>query len=440
VSTHETFRSRRVSVIGLGRFGGGVAAARWLCNQGARVTVSDQAPAEALAASVAELAELPITFHLGGHHREDFLDADLLVINPAIPPEHALLTEARQAGVAMTTEMNLFLERCPCRVIGITGSVGKSTTTAMTGELLAERYTTHVGGNIGKSLLGDLDAIGPDDLAVVELSSFQLERLPAIDRCPDVALVTNLTQNHLDRHGSMDRYAEAKKNIFRKQRPDDLLILNRADKVLAAWAGEAPGRVDWFGPSFEPFELAVPGLHNQANAQAAWAIARQFDVDRPTAERVLGQFAGLSHRLEFVAEVDRVRYFNDSKCTTPAGAIVAMDAFPPRRTVLLCGGHDKGVGFDEFAQVIDERARTVVTFGATRGRILQALCDCRRDRHPPEAVSVQTLEEAFAAAVRLARPGDVVLLSPACSSYDQFANYEQRGETFRKLVKDLQAK
>lgn len=440
MSTPESFRSRRVSVIGLGRFGGGVAAARWLCNQGARVTVSDMAPAEALADSVAELADCDITFHLGGHHREDFLDADLLVVNPAIPPEHALLTEALDAGVTMTTEMNLFLPRCPCRVIGITGSVGKSTTTAMTGELLAERFTTHVGGNIGKSLLDDLDAIGPDDLAVIELSSFQLERLPAIDRCPEIALVTNLTQNHLDRHGTMDRYAEAKKNIFRKQGPDDLLILNRGDKALAAWASEAPGRVDWFGPSFEPFELAVPGLHNQANAQAAWAIAWQFDIDRASAERVLGRFAGLSHRLEFVAEVERVRYFNDSKCTTPAGAIVAMDAFPPRRTVLLCGGHDKGVGFEELAQVIDERARAVVTFGATRGRILEALSTCRRDRHIPEAVSVADLPEAFRAAVHLARPGDVVLLSPACSSYDQFANYEQRGETFRRLVQDLRAK
>jgi UDP-N-acetylmuramoylalanine--D-glutamate ligase len=226
--TPSPLASRRVTVVGLGRFGGGVGAARWLAGQGSRVTVSDAAAAKQLAESVAQLEGLDIALHLGGHLDADFLDADLIVINPAIPDSHPLLARARRAGVPVTTEINLFIERCPCRVVGVTGSVGKSTTTAMIGEILNRRFTTHVGGNIGRSLLETLPDIRPDHVAVLELSSFQLERLPLVGISPHVALVTNLLPNHLDRHGTMDAYAAAKQNIYRFQGPDDVLILSGA--------------------------------------------------------------------------------------------------------------------------------------------------------------------------------------------------------------------
>ncbi|MFW6132756.1 MAG: UDP-N-acetylmuramoyl-L-alanine--D-glutamate ligase [Planctomycetota bacterium] len=424
---------RRVTVAGLGRFGGGVSAVRWLCSQGANVTVSDLADAEALSESLERIADLDATLHLGGHQEADFTRAELIVVNPAIPPEMPLLAAAEDAGVPRTTEMNLFLARCPAPVVGVTGTVGKSTTTAMTGEVLAAGRTTHVGGNIGRGLLCELDRIGASDVAVVELSSFQLERTPQIRLSPHVAVVTNLAPNHLDRHKTITAYARAKKNIYRFQSPDDLLVLNAACDATRGWADEAPGRVTWFDPGGEAFELSVPGAHNQANAQAAWAAAEALGVSRDRAARALRDFAGLAHRLEFVTERNGVRYYNDSKCTTPDGTRVALEAFAPRRAVVLVGGYDKGVSFDELGGVLASRAKAVIALGATRGKILSATRACATEAGPT-ILEAEAFDEAVALAIHQAAPGDVVLLSPACASYDQFDNYEQRGERFRSFV------
>jgi len=466
---------RRVTVVGLGRFGGGVGVTRWLCRQGAHVTVSDKAGPEELAASLKQLRDVDPVLHLGTHRREDFLQADLLVVNPAVPPNLPALIEADRAGVPRTTEINLFLERCPAPVAGITGTVGKSTTTAMLGAILAADRPTHVGGNIGRSLLGELDAIRPDHIVVLELSSFQLEELPRLARSPHVAVVTNLAPNHLDRHGTLAAYAEAKKNIFRFQGPHDVLVLNAACDVTRDWAAEAPGRVVFFDPApvgratrrrpgearraqpgcshnrnhgkasreqqscspydtdpqGAPFDLAVPGAHNQANAQAAWMAARQFGVDRAVAAAALAEFHGLPHRLQFVTERDGVRYVNDSKCTTPEGVVVALEAFEPRQAVLIAGGYDKGVDLAPLARAAAARAKAVVLVGATAGRIAADLAKATRDLPVEQAAD---LPDAVARARALAGPGAVVLLSPGCASYDQFANYEQRGEAFAELV------
>ncbi|MBN1943667.1 MAG: UDP-N-acetylmuramoyl-L-alanine--D-glutamate ligase [Phycisphaerae bacterium] len=425
---------RRVSVIGLGRFGGGVGVTRWLCSQGAVVTVSDQSDESQLADSVAQLAGLDVALHLGGHREEDFLQADLLVVNPAVPKDHPLLAEAIRANVPRTTEINLFLQRCPAPVAGVTGSVGKSTTTAMLGAILSRRFTTHVGGNIGRSLLETLPEIQPDHVVVLELSSFQLEDTPLVRVSPHVALVTNLLPNHLDRHGTMASYTDAKKNIFRFQNPDDVLILNRRDEVLCTWAGEAKGKVSYFNEDDdESFELLLPGEHNQANAQAAFAAAAALGASREDAAQALREFTGLPHRLQFVRETRGVRYYNDSKCTTPAGAIVALRAFEPRRVILLAGGYDKGTAFDELGAEICSRAKAVIAFGATRGKILVAV-ERLRTSPVPLAQDVEDLSVAVSAAREIAEPGDVILLSPACASYDQFTNYEQRGLAFVQLV------
>jgi UDP-N-acetylmuramoylalanine--D-glutamate ligase len=422
-----------VTVVGLGRFGGGVGATRWLCQQGARVTVSDRATAEELDDSVAALEGLDLTLHLGGHDERDFLEADLLVVNPAVPKSLAPLAAAARAGVPRTTEMNLFIERCRAPIAGVTGTVGKSTTTAMLGAVLASRYRAHVGGNIGGSLLGSLDDIAPADVVVLEMSSFQLEDLPLIGTGPHVAVVTNLSPNHLDRHGTMAAYADAKKNIFRFQSAGDVLVLNASCEATAGWADEAPSRVELFDPAAEPFELAVAGPHNQANAQAAWTAARQFGVSRAQAAAALAAYQALPHRLQFVTERRGVRYYNDAKCTTPEGAIAALEGFAPRHVVIIIGGYDKNVSFEELGRVLAERAKAVVAVGATREKLLAALDAARAGAAPP-ARRAGSFEEAVAAAKVLADDGDLVLLSPACASYDMFSNYEERGKAFIRLV------
>ena len=429
---------KRVTVVGLGRFGGGLGATQWLCHQGARVTVSDLADADSLSESIAALDGLDVTLHLGGHDEKDFLSADLLVVSPAVPKDSPLLAAAEAAGVARTSEINLFLQRCAAPVVGVTGTTGKSTTVAMLGQVLSGAYTTHVGGNIGLSLLDSLGRIGPDHLVVLELSSFQLEDLSLTRLGPRAAVVTNLWPNHLDRHKTLEAYAAAKKNIFRFQRPGDVLFLNAACPALARWADEAPAEVEFFDPDDEPFQLTLPGEHNQANAQAAWAVARRFGVDREVAAAALRTFAALPHRLQFVAELHGVRYYNDSKCTTPEAAVAALEAFPPRSVVMIVGGYDKGASFEKLARLIAERVKAVVALGATREKILVEIEQWRTQ--PTPAIERAT---DLAGAVDLARThacaGNAVLLCPACASYDMFTNYEQRGQAFTAMVQGAKA-
>ncbi len=406
---------------------------RWLCREGARVTVSDRANAATLKDSIQALKGLDVALHFGAHDEEDFLEADLLVVNPAVPKEMPLLAAAESAGVPRTSEINLFLQRCRATVIGVTGTVGKSTTAAMIDAILACRFTTYLGGNIGRSLLEWLPEIAPDHLVVLELSSFQLEDLPLVGISPHVAIVTNFLPNHLDRHRTMDAYASAKKNIFAFQRPQDLLILNSACKATADWAAQSPGRTEWFDPGGEPFDLSVPGGHNQTNAQSAWAVVRQFGVDRPTCADALRRFPGLPHRLKFVLEREGVRYYNDSKCTTPEGAVTALDVFAPRSAIVLVGGYDGGVSFEALGEALGRRAKGVVALGDTKEKIAAVL-----EVHRTSDLPLLRRAESFPAAVRLAQElaacGDVVLLSPACASYDMFTNYEERGDTFVKLI------
>ncbi len=436
INAWTNLADKRVTVVGLGRFGGGVGLTRWLCGQGAKVTVSEKAQAEELADSVLALKSFDVDLRFGGHDERDFLEADLLVVNPAVPKDIPPITAAQAAGVPRTSEINLFLQRCPARIVGVTGSVGKSTTTAMTGAILACRWPTHVGGNIGGSLLEDLPNIAEDHLVVLELSSFQLEDIPLVGISPHVAVVTNLSANHLDRHGTMSAYADTKKNIFRFQSSTDVLILNSACQATKNWKTESRAQVRMFYPEAEPFELGVPGRHNQANAQAAWTAARYLGIDRKSAASALRSFSGLPHRLEFVAEIEGIRYFNDSKCTTPDGAIVALESFDSGKVVIIVGGYDKGLSFDRLAETICRRAKGVVTIGTTQAKVITAIREHLASR-PLDIERADDLDSAVAAARKLAGPGDVVLLSPACASYDMFTNYEKRGEAFVELVSEL---
>lgn len=441
------FAGKRVIVMGLGRFGGGVGVTRWLASQGARLIVTDQAPAEDLASSMQQLAGLPIEYRLGGHDAADLSGCDLLVTSPAVDKARSeFFQEAIRRGVPWSSEMNLFLERCRARIVGITGSAGKSTTTAMTGAVLEaatrdKASPLHgrrifVGGNIGVSLLDELPQMGADDWVVLELSSFQLEDAGSLRRSPAIAVITNLKPNHLDRHGTIDAYADAKLNIVRYQRRDDVLFLHEGETDLRrrVEAVRPASRIAFYGDAATHARLApvlrVPGRHNRDNAAAALSIAARLGVSESTALPALAAFSGLPHRLEFVAERGGVRYFNDSKSTTPESARIALDAFDAP-VLMLLGGYDKGIPFDGLASRVAERAKAAVCYGAVRDAIAGAI----RAANSTAAVDVvDDLPAAVAAARRKAAAGDVIVLSPACASYDQFKNYEERGALFRRLA------
>jgi len=426
----DELRSKRITVAGLGRFGGGIEVARWLAKQGAQVLVTDKEPPEKLADSVAQLAGLPIEFRLGQHRLEDFTGADLIVTSPAIPPHNQYLKAARDAGVPITTEIRLFIERCPCPILGVTGTKGKSTTTAMLGELLKTRYTTWVGGNIGGSLLHQLPNIKPDHVVVLELSSYMLEHLRPMKWSPRVAVVTMVTSDHLEWHGSHDAYVDAKKNIVRFQTERDVAVLNEHDAHAPAFAKETKAKVVRFGsPEHPPFELTLVGAHNQTNAHAAFLAAGEMGVDPSSADGALRSFRGLPHRLQVVCERDGVKYVNDSIATIPEAAIAACDSFPPGKVIQIVGGYDKHLNMDAMCRHLAQNCKAILTIGAMGPLLAEAMRTGAAEIH-----QCGDLVSAVAIARELSRPGDVVLLSTGCASYDQFVNFEARGEAFMKLV------
>lgn len=436
---------KNVLVVGLGRFGGQIAAARWLVEQGARVTVTDLAPAEKLADSLAQLQGLPIRYRLGGHDESDLERCDLLVVSPAVPKDRSeFLAAAVRRGIPFTAEMNLFVERCPARrIIGVTGSAGKSTTTAMIGSILEAAKAdglfpdTWVGGNIGHSLLGDLRHMSAEDAVVLELSSFQLEDLVPLRWSPPVAVITNIQPNHLDRHGTLEAYADAKMNIVRHQAADGVVLLHPGDEatrafVMAAGAGNRIRQCE-FPPHFAEF-LKVPGDHNRANAAAAITAARAIGVSDASIARGLAGFRGLPHRLEFVVERAGVKYYNDSKSTTPESTQIAVEAFEGRPVIALVGGKPKGASFAAMGRFLASRCKAVLCYGQAGPEIHQEVITGIEAGGRAAAERLPTFTEAVGRAGRLAAAGDVVVLSPACASYDEFTNYEERGEVFRRLV------
>ena len=448
---NSNFHSKRVVVMGLGHFGGGVGVARWLAQQGARVTVTDQQPPEKLQASVAELADFPIAFQLGGHDPDILNTCDLLVVNPAVDKSQSEFFQvALRQKIPMTTEINIFLQHCPAKIIGITGSVGKSTTTAMIHlvisaalKKLGSRQTCFLGGNIGHSLLGDLGGITGEDYVVLELSSFMLEDLPWIGVSPHIAVVTNLVGNHLDRHGTLENYAAAKQNLLRFQNAGDIAILNADDATVRSWGETTAARVMNFTIANQgEIKLRVPGRHNQSNARAALAVLEAVGLaeQRPVALTALEQFAGLPHRLQLVHTDDSgVRWFNDSKATTPEAAITALAAMEKGKFICIVGGSDKHADMREFCRQLSAQCGRIVGIGATGQALLAGAIAA--GFAPDHACYAQTLEAAVALAkawLAETTPGsqalNAVLLSPGCASFDQFTNYEHRGERFATLA------
>jgi len=474
-----TFRGLHATIVGLGREG--TALACFLTQEGAEVTVTDLKGPGQLRDRIEQIHSIlspsAVQFALDGHPME-VLEADVIFVSPGVPMQIPLLVEARRRGLLLTSEPRLFGTLCPAPLIGITGSNGKTTTAALVGDILkADGRRTWVGGNIGEPLISVLGEIDPTDAVVSELSSFQLEyfapqpeSLPlpgwaplAQGYSPHVAGLLNITPNHLDRHPSMAAYVEAKSHICRHQRPQDVCVLG---PNVRARIPSVKSRVLLFGTEevdegsllrdgqvvlrlagrerrvCRVEEIPLRGEHNVANVLAACAIAGAAGATSEAMREAISRFQGMPHRLEFVREVRGAHYFNDSIATTPERACAALRSFDGP-VVLLAGGRDKHLPWDDFAELALTRGRHVICFGEAAELIADQL---RVASHRLQALTgglatfklVPTMEEAVLAASSVARPGDVVLLAPGCTSFDAFGDFEQRGERFRELVGSLE--
>ena len=447
---------KTILVMGLGRFGGGLDAARFAARTARRVVVTDLATEEKLADSVRALRALPnVEFHLGSHDPADFERADVVIVNPAVPPGNPFVEIARRKGQLVTSQMGIFFQLCPARIIGVTGANGKSTTASLTAHLLDHAGESRsfgkvwLSGNIGeKPLLTILDQIVHEDIVVLEISSFQIEQLAAQSIGPHMALLTNLTANHLDRYGTFEAYCDAKEGLFRYQPLDEtapaISLFNAEDPVASRWFDKydgQPGRLcvkfsaDDVSPAI-PRAYRLPGRVYLSNLAAAMAIAKSFGVDEDSIERSLSSFKALPHRLEWIAQVNGIDWYNDSKATTPPSSIVALEAFDCPE-IIIAGGYDKHLPFDELGRKIAQKTKAAILIGQTAGKIAEAIRSAATSDHPIRIEFARSLEQAIRLAQGLATSGDVVLLSPACASYDMFENYQQRGNLFAQWVRQM---
>ncbi len=470
------FKGQRITVVGLAREG--TALARFLAEQGAAVMVTDQKARTDLKPQLAMLEGLPMRYHLGGHP-EAIFRTDIIFLSPGVPFDSPLAEEARRRDIPLSNETRLFTRLCPAPIVGVTGSSGKTTTTALVGEMLKESHPGRVwvGGNIGQPLIGHVDEIQPDDRVVMELSSFQLELFgpwdakpkgsgPLFDPAgwsPPVAAILNITPNHLDRHRTMDTYTAAKRQIIAHQKPEDVVVLGFDNAVTRMLAQDCPGRVAFFGTTgwqtglpeewgafldeetvivrrggethrvCHTTELRLRGRHNVENVLAACAIATATGASPEGLRAAATTFEGMPHRLELVRELNRVRYYNDSIATSPERTTAALKSFG-EPIVLLAGGRDKHLPWNGFARLVHQKARHVIIFGEAAPiiqRAIQAVCG------PCQIHLAATLEVATELAASLAQPGDVVLLSPGGTSFDAFQDFEERGARFREIVNRL---
>jgi UDP-N-acetylmuramoylalanine--D-glutamate ligase len=421
--------------MGLGRHGGGVAAASYLAGLGAQVTVTDLADRDSLNDSISQLTDRSIArWRLGGHDLQDFLEAEVVVVNPAVRPDNGFLRQARQCGAVVTSETELFLSACPARVIGVTGSNGKSTSCAMLAEILhASGMRTWLGGNIGHSLLGEVDAMSPNDWVVLELSSFQLAHLGDGVTTPQFCLITGCTPNHLEWHADLADYTRAKQRLVREQGPGGICVWDRLDRTMLGWDALATGTALDRWPLERIPALRVPGLHNRINAARVAALAEALGVHASTIGQSLAAFRGLPHRIEWVGEVAGRRFYDDSKSTTPEATMAALDAVAGPKW-WLAGGLSKGVRFEELARQVVRRCRGAAVFGSARNELALALRQARADF---KVFSSERLDGAMAWSWRQSSAGEAVVLSPACASLDQFRDFAHRGRVFRRWVRHL---
>ncbi len=442
---------KKVLVVGLARTG--IACARFLVNRGARVTVTDMKPADRVAGEMAELARFPITWELGGHDESSFLTSDLIVVSPGVPMEHPLLLKAKSAGQEIISEVELASRFLSVPLVAITGTNGKTTTTTLIGELFkACGRHPFVGGNIGTPLIQATEAEVPADVVVAEISSFQLEWISSFR--PRIAILLNLTEDHLDRYLEMETYCSAKARIFENQTGDDYALLNLDAPLVARLApllkarlfpmsqkqelvegifhrdGVITFRHDGKEARFPTADYLLKGSHNTENIMAALASALLSGCDESRCGKAVASFAGLRHRMELVRRINGVAWYEDSKGTNVGSVVKSLESFPGGIT-LIAGGKDKGGSYEPLAELVRERVAHLILIGEARQRLSRALGELTDTRF------AETLEEAVAVAHRLTRPGGVVLFSPACSSFDMFRDYEERANRFISAVQRL---
>jgi UDP-N-acetylmuramoylalanine--D-glutamate ligase len=445
-------KNKRVLVVGLARTG--VATALFCAARGAIVTATESRTEAEIGESVAKLRAAGVTLELGSHHKKTFLQQDLIVPSPGVPADFPLLLAARANGITIWSEIELAYRFLHGTLIGITGSNGKTTTTALVEHILRDaEFPTVLAGNIGTPLISCVENTKRNTVTVVELSSFQLELIETFR--PKISLFLNLTPDHLDRHRSMEIYGAAKARIFENQTEEDAAILNADDPAVTRYAPGGP-RVYWFSRKqrvaqgaylhgdelvfrddgaeetiLTRSEIPLVGAHNLENALAAVVATRLAGASATAIAKGIRSFAGVEHRLEFVAEIGGVRYYNDSKATNVDATLKALDAFPGHILIIL-GGKDKGSDYTVLQEPLREKAILALLIGAASEKI---------EKQITGSVAIEragTLERAIEIASHAARPGDVVLLAPACASFDQFENYEHRGRVFKDLVHQLQ--
>lgn len=452
-SYFSALQGKQVAVLGIGVSNRPLI--RLLLSYGISVIACDKTPREALDEEVLELEQAGAVLHVGPHYLEG-LRADVVFRTPGMHPENPALVRLREQGSAITSEMEAFFQVCPCEIFAVTGSDGKTTTTTLIAKILKKAgRTVWVGGNIGQPLLPLAGQMQPDDLAVVELSSFQLMDMT---HSPRVAVVTNLAPNHLDIHKDMAEYIHAKEHIFLFQHPGDKLVLNYDNEITRGFASKAPGAVQFFSRTAQPAggvwlegetvylhgspiltrrDILLPGIHNVENYMAAICAVEGYAS--PEDIRAVAQtFGGVEHRIELVRELDGVRYYNDSIASSPTRTIAGLHSFS-EKVILIAGGYDKHISFAPLGPEITGHVKLLILCGATAGKIRDAVT-AAPDYAPghPEMVEVSTLAEAVAYARAHSCSGDVVLLSPACAAFDQFKNFMVRGETFKTLVRQLE--
>lgn len=454
------WKGKRVLILGAARQG--LALARWLVKHGADVTLSDRRPETDLAAARGTLAGLPIRWALGGHPLELLEETDLLCLSGGVPTDLPIVQAAVKRGIPLSNDTQIFMETVPCKTIGITGSAGKTTTTTLVGGMARTAYSekAYVGGNIGDPLINYVDDMETDDLAVLEISSFQLEQMTV---SPNLSVILNITPNHLDRHGSMEAYTAAKARILEFQSARDAAVLGRDDPGAWGLRDKVKGRLYSFGfsridensegtyyddgilylydqgvdiPLLRRDQVHVRGDHNVKNVLAAFAIGHAAGFPLDSMLTAAEDFHGVPHRLEFVREVRGVRWYNDSIATAPERTAADIHAFD-EPIVLLLGGRDKDLPWEELAALIRQRVDHVILFGEAAEKIEKALTGQRSGEQPFTVERVPHLREAVASAAEVAQAGDVVLFSPGGTSFDEFKDFEERGERFRSWVQEL---
>jgi UDP-N-acetylmuramoylalanine--D-glutamate ligase len=449
-------KDKRVLVVGLGK--SGVASALFLKAHGARVTVSDTKSGDDLRNEIPTLLDHGITVETGGHGERTFRGQDLIVVSPGVPVDAPPLVQARTLGEIVIGEIELAAQFLPGTIVAVTGSNGKTTTTTLTGEILsAAGLPTLVGGNIGTPAISLAERAKPETVIVLEVSSFQLETIQTFR--PKVAVVLNVTPDHLDRHRTLEVYVNAKARIFENQGSEDFAVLNADDPTCVAMAGRTQAQVFWFSRQKEvkqgawvregaivfrdglgpeeavqreimlASEIPLKGAHNLENVLAAVCAGMLMGCAPEKIRQAVLGFKAVEHRLEFVATIRGVDYYNDSKATNVDATIKALESFPANIHLIL-GGKDKGSDYSVLNDLLRHRVKRVYTIGAAAAKIESQIKNV-------EFVHAETLENAVRKANASAEPGDVVLLAPACASFDQFKNYEQRGQIFKEIVRGL---